>query len=136
MPRSGTTLVEQVLASHFSVNGGGELQNIENFGGPFAVAGDVISPHQIFEFREAYLLQIQKLAGSEKFIVDKNAPNFTYLPLILRAFPNAPIIHVNRKLEAVLWSNFKHFFPNSRMNFSYDIDNLKTYYQLYQDVIS
>ena len=56
--------------------------------------------------------------------------------MIRKAFPNAPIIHVQRKQEAVVWSNFKHFFSNSRMNFSYDIDDLKTYYQLYQDVMA
>lgn len=136
MPRSGTTLVEQVLASHSSVIGGGELQYIENFGGPLALADSVISPHQIIEFRDAYMLRIQKLVGNERFITDKNPLNFRYLPLIRRAFPNAPIIHVQRKREAVVWSNFKHFFPNRRMNFSYDIDDLKTYYQLYQDVIT
>ena len=136
MPRSGTTLVEQVLASHSSVFGCGELQYIENFGGPLAVTNDVISPHQILEFREAYLLRIKKLVGDQRFITDKNPLNFRYVPLIRRAFPNAPIIHVQRKREAVLWSNFKHFFPNSRMNFSHDIEDLKTYYQLYQDVMS
>ena len=136
MPRSGTTLVEQILASHSSVIGGGELQYIENFGGSLALTHAVISLQQIIEFRDAYMLRIQKLAGDKRFITDKNPLNFRYLPLIRKAFPNAPIIHVQRKQEAVVWSNFKHFFPNSRMNFSYDIDDLKTYYKLYQDVMS
>lgn len=135
MPRSGTTLVEQVLASHSSVVGGGELQYIENLGGPLTLADVVISPDQIIEFRDAYMLRIQRLAGNKRFITDKNPLNFRYLPLIRKAFPNAPIIHVQRKQEAVVWSNFKHFFPNSRMNFSYDIDDLKTYYQLYEDIM-
>ena len=85
MPRSGTTLVEQILASHPDIHGAGELNHIQHLVGelgdfPAAVAG--ITPAQLARLGDAYRAAIAPLAQGRRHVVDKMPANFLYAGLI------------------------------------------------------
>lgn len=141
MPRSGTSLVEQILASHSDVYGAGELSDLD-----FAVMTHAVStaagkrkfintPDVIGRIREVYLQKLEALPTHKKFIVDKMPQNFLWIGYILSAFPAAKIINLVRDPVAICWSNFKIIFPNDGMGFTYDLDDLAAYYKLYLELM-
>ena len=54
---------------------------------------------------------------------------------IFSAFPDAKVIHVNRNTAAICWSNYKHYFSTNGLGYSYDLDDVVTYFGLYQDLM-
>ena len=135
MPRSGTTLVEQIIASHSKVLGAGELEYIRQLGGNLAVNPESISNGAILEFRNRYLSELSKLSSGQPFVTDKMPQNFCFIPLIVAALPEAKIIHVQRNAAATCWSNFKKYFVKNGLGFSYDLSDTVEYYKLYADLI-
>ncbi len=120
-PRSGTTLTEQVLASHSRIRPGGELPFIGQFpaliermtGLPFPAALDRLaeSPDASAQLRDFYLASAQGyglLAEGADFFTDKMPLNEVYLPLIRLAFPHAPLIAVSRDPRDVIVSAMQH----------------------------
>ena len=110
MPRSGTSLVEQIVSSHTSVTGGGELYSVTNFGSQIAIGDIPPSIDTITKFREDYLSELSLIANDNEIVTDKMPHNFRFIPLICAAFPEAKIIHVKREAEATCWSNYKSLF--------------------------
>jgi Flp pilus assembly protein TadD len=123
-PRSGTTLVERILASHSSVEAGGELPFIQDLrvfsekllpetGFPKNIAAACIADrrHVITLFRDFYLAQrderFEPASGTE-FVTDKMPFNEMYLPLIRLAFPECPVVHVSRHRLDVAVSMFSN----------------------------
>ena len=135
MPRSGTSLVEQIISSHSEVTGAGELDYVSRFGSKLA-HGDITPTLQaVSEFRELYRKKITERAQNNAFITDKMPHNFRYLPLICTAFPEAKIIHVKRNPKAVCWSNFKQFFTAKDLGYSCDLRDTVQYFRLYHDLM-
>ena len=110
MPRSGTTLVEQIVSSHSQVIGAGELTYIFRFSEGLFSNTSSISKRNIADFRQKYLSSLAKRANGENFIVDKMPQNFQFIPLICAALPEAKIVHIQRDAAATCWSNYKHYF--------------------------
>ena len=135
MPRSGTSLVEQIISSHSEVIGAGELDYVSRFGSKLAYGDTNLSVQAVLEFREQYIKKIKERAQNNAFVTDKMPHNFRYLPLICTAFPEAKIIHVKRNPKAVCWSNFKQFFTAKDLGYSYDIRDTVQYFRLYQDLM-
>ena len=135
MPRSGTTLVEQIISSHSEVNAAGELSLVEELGGPLAKNRDDTSFEHIMAFREKYLLELRKRSGGRLFVTDKMPQNFLYIGLLCVAFPEARIIHVKRNAAATCWSNFKHYFNQRALAYCYDLQDLVRYFLLYKDLM-
>ena len=135
MPRSGTTLVEQIISSHSKVTGAGELNIIEFFGGPLIKKKVKISIENLLNFQEKYLLELQKKANGKAYVTDKMPQNFKYIGLICSAFPQAKIIHVKRDPAATCWSNYKQYFPSETYGYCYDLQDTVKYYNLYQDLM-
>lgn len=135
MPRSGTTLIEQILSSHNQVSAGGEQIFIDHFGGSIADGSVAINSNRILEFRNSYLSKLQPFTKGNNIVVDKMPLNFRYIGLIAVAFPKAKIIHVTRDPKAVCWSNFKRYFPGGAMGYSYNISDTIEYYSLYQKMM-
>jgi len=121
MPRSGTTLVEQIVSSHSEVTGAGELPYVSQFGRELALGVTAATLETVSVFREHYLAELAKRADGQAFITDKLPHNFQYIALICAAFPEAKIIHVQRNAEATCWSNFKHHFASKGFGYSYDL---------------
>ena len=139
MPRSGTTLLEQILCSHKSVFGAGELtdlneaickatnvSNDQNF-----TAGVVqLTKEEIKRIGNDYIERVWKLSPKSAYITDKMPANFFYLGLIHLALPNAKIIHAMRDPMDSCFSCFSRLF-NDTMEFAYDQETLGHYYQRY-----
>ncbi len=140
MPRSGTSLTEQILSSHSRVHGAGELNfmNEETAELMYLLPKhpDVHLERKVFEsIRKAYLGHLEALNTDKRIITDKMPHNFLRLGFILCAFPKAKVIHLNRDPVAVCWSCFSRFFPARGMNFTFDIEDLGHYHTLYLDLM-
>ena len=61
--------------------------------------------------------------------------NFKYIGLLSIAFPEAKFVHVKRNSHAVCWANFKQYFTSQHIGYCYDLDDIVSYYRLYQDLI-
>jgi tetratricopeptide (TPR) repeat protein len=135
MPRSGTTLVEQIISSHSKVTGAGELKYLSQYGAALAVGTKTLSEINVSEFRKHYLAAISKEANNIPFITDKMPHNFRFIPLICAALPEAKIIHVKRDPAATCWSNYKQYFATKSLGYCYNIDDVLTYFGLYSDLM-
>jgi hypothetical protein len=143
LPRSGSTLIEQILASHSQVEGTMELPDIvtlaRGLGGrrrgaeapayPDALAA--LSKDEVRGLGETYIARtrIQRKLG-RAFFIDKMPNNFLYLGLICLALPNAKIVDARRGAMATCFSAFKQHFARGQ-NYSYDLAELGAYYRDY-----
>ncbi len=141
MPRSGTTLVEQILASHRDVAGGGELQTLKQIVRdlPELVGCDdnneFIARHMTAAFADGaarrYLDEVADLAGDHTRLIDKMPHNFSHLWLIQILFPGAPVVHCRRDpLDTCLSCYFQDF--NERHRYSRDLNDLGRHYRGYE----
>ena len=135
MPRSGTTLVEQIISSHSKVQGAGELKILGNVGGPISLGKKAASHESLLVVRKYYLSELEKISSGKQFVTDKMPHNFLYLGLILNAIPEAKIIHVKRDPAATCWSNFKHYFSTEGLGYSYNLKDTVAYFKLYQELM-
>ena len=140
MPRSGSTLVEQIISSHHAVHGAGELTNLPTIIGPLATdqlnQGINKLPQKPFlSIREQYLDVLSNLNVSESVITNKLPLNFIYIGFILTAFPEAKIVHMKRDARAICWSIYKSNFRNTGNGYSYNFDDLAGFYGLYTDLM-
>ena len=106
MPRSGTTLVEQILSSHSNVLGA-EMDHVSKFGGHLVLDPKAINTSVISEFRRRYLSEVSNIK-EKHFITDKMPQNFHFIPLIVLLCQKRKS-HVQR-IAATCWSNYKQYF--------------------------
>jgi tetratricopeptide (TPR) repeat protein len=135
MPRSGTTLVEQIISSHSQVCGAGELSFLDRFGGKLSRGDGDISSNNLLAVRKAYLNELKKVSENKPFVTDKMPHNFLNIGLILKALPEAKVIHVKRDPAATIWSNFKYYFQAKGLGYSYKLEDTVKYYKLYRNLI-
>ena len=143
MPRSGTSLVEQIISAHPDVGAAGErsyLQDEEYKGGFWSVIEDAhslseVSKEQLLAIRKAYLDRLKPHAPEYKIITDKMPTNFRLVGLMRLAFPDAKVIHCKRDPMDTCFSIFKHMFVGL-FPFSYDQKELGQYYKYYEDLMS
>jgi len=136
MPRSGTTLVEQIISAHPKVQGAGELNFLKRFGVPIRRSSQAINSDNILQFRKTYLDELEKFSNAKPLVTDKMPQNFLLIDLILKALPEAKIIHIKRDPAATCWSNFKHYFSEKGLGYSYDLHDTVSYFKMYQDLMS
>ena len=136
MPRSGTTLVEQIISSHSMVNAAGELPFLGHFGNKIATGERTISRKNLNFVRSSYLKELNNLSDGKLFVTDKMPHNFMYIGLICASIPEAKIIHIGRDPAATCWSNFKHYFPVQGLGYSYNLKDTVNYFELYEDLMS
>jgi len=145
MARSGTTLVEQILASHPQVFGGGELtsfssavQGIQTTLGGSTTFPELMSGMTGEDYRDLgarYLAEIKRLATNSIRITDKAPGNFMFAGLIHLALPNAQIIHTIRDPLDTCLSCFSKLF-NEGQNHTYNLAELGRYYRHYQALMA
>ena len=141
MPRSGSTLVEQIISSHKDVYGAGELSTLPTIISPIAKnylnnAENNLSEEIILSIRSQYLNELTSFQRPEKIITDKLPLNFQYIGFILSAFPEAKIIHMKRDARAICWSIYKCNFKNIGNGYSYNLNDLADFYHSYKDLMS
>lgn len=134
MPRSGTSLVEQILASHSAVFGAGELDTASRILTPIVDSGAVVDAAAISAMRADYLEDLQFFAPDSRFVTDKMPGNFRWVGFLLAALPEAKIVHVRRNPVATCWSMYKRLF--SANGFTNDLDDLGEYYALYEGLMA
>lgn len=141
MPRSGTSLVEQILSSHPNIYGAGELTTIEeikaeiineiNHSAPYPECMLLFKSAGIYKYANRYLKQLRKHSASAKFITDKMPGNFFNIGIIKMLFPHARIIHCIRDPIDTCLSNFISNFSSGN-EFSFNLVDLGKYYLDYQ----
>ncbi|UFZ05852.1 tetratricopeptide repeat protein [Bradyrhizobium ontarionense] len=139
MPRSGTSLIEQILASHPAVHGAGEVNYFAAAAGLFTdrTRGDYpemlakLSDTEIGTLARAYLERFTDLPPGTVRIVDKMPSNFLFAGLIHLAFPNARLIHVRRNPVDTCLSCYSQLFSEPQP-FAYDLAELGRYYRAYE----
>lgn len=136
MPRSGTTLVEQIVSSHSQVAGAGELPCVEQYGAPIARGISAIDAGSLLSFRQQYLAKLFDFSDGSPVVSDKMPLNFRYLGLLACAFPEAKIIHVKRNPAAVCWANYKQYFVSKALGYCFELEDILHYYELYRDLMA
>ncbi|MDT9598339.1 sulfotransferase [Sphingosinicella rhizophila] len=144
MPRSGSTLVEQILSSHPDVFGAGEVKYLARAIGQLrdrfpsmAKYPAMLKELEKFHFEtlgKSYLKQIEPTAGDHKRITDKLLTNYFFVGLIHLIFPHAKFVHTRRNPVDTCLSGFTKLFKDD-MPHSYDFGELGRYYLQYQDLM-
>ena len=132
MPRSGTSLAEQIIASHPAASGAGELDYWAalNFKRSGQAAGMLDEPTRSM-VAEEYLRMLERFSSSASRIVDKTPVNTDFLGLIYSVFPNARVIYMQRDpIDTCLSCYFQQFLTG--MNFTFDLSDLVHYYREHQ----
>ena len=143
-PRSGTTLVEQIVASHPEVHGAGERDFMGDIASALRAPGNaaidfpeclpLLPPEILRQAGDAYAARLQALAPAAPRITDKFPLNYYFLGLIRLILPRARILHVRREpLDSCLSCFATHFSAN--LAFSYDLAELGRNYRLYLDMM-
>jgi tetratricopeptide (TPR) repeat protein len=145
MPRSGTTLVEQILASHRDVHGAGELKTLDEVlsGMPGADGAKLAFPEFVAAADGAlikaigsrYVAALRRLAPEAKHVTDKMPSNFFFAGIIHLALPNARIIHTVRDPVDTCVSCFSKLF-SAEQNHTYDLGELGRYHRRYQALMA
>lgn len=145
LPRSGSTLVEQILTGHSKVDATRELAGISSVvrdlfnpnqpgRGQYPQSMANLSATQIQGLAQRYLDFVQTYRQKAPYFVDKAPPNFLHIGLIKTLFPNAKIIDIRRNPMASGWSVYRHFFADSFL-FSYDLTTIGKYYNDYIELM-
>ncbi len=141
MPRSGTTLVEQILASHPRVFGAGELNDLLLMGNrlpevldaaePFPQCAHLLTREASQDLATQYLDKLARLSCGAERVSDKMPGNFLRVGLIAALFPNARIIHCRRDPQDTCLSIYFQNFEGHH-TYAYDLSNLGHYYREYE----
>ncbi len=143
MPRSGTTLVEQIIASHSKVTGAGELVYLQQSIKNNFMDKEIINKNLLIEDIHAErtklskdyfdLLKLHKIKTD--FITDKAPQNFRWIGFIKIFFPGSKIIHCKRDAKDTCLSLYKNSFASRDMNWAYSENDIAKYYNLYLDLM-
>ena len=146
LPRSGSTLLEQILASHSQVEGTQELPNVQQLVGRLRgfgpEGGEPRYPQVLTQLRAEdlgafgaqYLAGTRVYRGTRAYFIDKMPNNFRHLGLIHLMLPQAKIIDARREPMACCFSNFKQLFANGQ-EFTYGIEDIARYYRTYLELM-
>jgi len=132
MPRSGTTLVEQILASHPEVHGAGELPLMGRLA---AELGRPPTREDCARVGSTYVAGVREMAPEATRITDKMPGNYHQLGLIAGALPNAAIIHIRRDPVDTCWSCYKQNFARGQY-WSYELGELGRQYRRYSELMA
>jgi tetratricopeptide (TPR) repeat protein len=151
LPRSGSTLIEQILASHSQIDATQELPHIPRIVRELNARGlngqglapdnsrypDVLAelaPEDFGRLGQRYLNDTHAYRGNKLFFIDKMPNNFRHIGLIHLMLPNAKIIDVRREPMACCFSNLKQLFASGQ-EFTYSMENIARYYRSYLELM-
>ena len=146
MPRSGSTLIEQILSSHSQIEGTMELMTLPNLERKMIISGGLkfdkkypesfkhFNKAQLADFGKAYLDQTSIYRKDKPYFIDKLPPNFERIGVIHKILPNAIIIDARRHPLACGFSIYKQHFAGGH-EYSYDLSNIGFYYNCYLGVM-
>jgi tetratricopeptide (TPR) repeat protein len=136
MPRSGTSLLEQILSNHPLIFGAGEVNTLHS--SLFNLFSSEIEGKSLFDklqkIRVLYLDHLS-IMTEKRIITDKLPLNFMWIGFIAYMFPTAKIIHIVRDPIATSFSIYKTLFANGSLNFSYGEEDIIEFYKLYEGIM-
>lgn len=137
MPRSGTSLIEQILTRSPAAFGLGELPYLDQ-----VVQSGIESTHrdptkeEIENLRASYLGYVSRFNTEAPVLIDKTTTNFFFVGLLSAAIPEAKFIHIYRDPRAVCWSNYCAAFRSANMPFAYDYSDMVEFYGGYAKLMN
>ena len=145
MPRSGTTLIEQILSSHPKVFGADEVETI-----PYLIKKNFrdhnlrlffdgiinFDKENLRKIGDEYISKMRDFSSNSEKTTDKLPINFLSIGLIKLILPNSKIIHCLREPRDNIFSIFKNNFTSNKVNYAYDLNEIIDYYNLYHDLMS
>ena len=143
LPRAGSTLLEQILASHSMIEGTEELHNIMTIGRRIRTTNDSknylnnlldLSKENISSYGNMYIDETRWARKDNNFFIDKMPNNFPHIGLIKMILPNAKIIDARRNPLDGCFSCFKQYFAKGQ-HFTYDLDDVARYYKDYLKIM-
>jgi uncharacterized protein Usg len=143
LPRAGSTLLEQILASHSQIEGTQELPNIMGIGRQIKLINDSenylnnlfkLSNDDIYKYGKMFIDDTRWARTNKRFFIDKMPNNFAHIGLIKMILPNAKIIDARRKPMDACLSCFKQYFAKGQL-FTYDLDDIARYYKDYKKLM-
>jgi tetratricopeptide (TPR) repeat protein len=143
MPRSGTTLVEQILASHPQVHGAGELRDLavvpkrmnRRTGKPYPAGFSALSATDRAELANGYVSRIAELGGDAMRVTDKLPTNFLHLGLAATLLPNVRVIHCRRDPMDTCLANYMQYFTEGHP-YAYDLGDIAHFYAQYRALMA
>lgn len=142
MPRSGTTLFEQILASHKEVAALGELTTLQSIAersldpDGHHLPPSAVEPEAFTRTGREYVASLRRQSPDALRITDKMPGNFLLIGLIRLILPEATIVHCQRDPASTCLSIFKTYFRNRGHQYGYDLAELGDYYRLYADLMA
>ena len=144
MPRSGTTLTEQIIASHKKVYGAGELSYLNNIITNNFMKKNFFDKKKFLEARnsptnilnEKFFERLELYNIDKQVITDKAPINFAWIGFIKIFFPNSKIIHCKRNSYDTCLSIYKNFFTSSKMNWTWVQKDISEYYNNYKSLMN
>jgi tetratricopeptide (TPR) repeat protein len=142
MPRSGTSLIEQILASHPGIHGAGELTDlhdvVHSLDTSTAAYPEIVPtlPVEVLQhLGEAYMERAWRHAPQATHVTDKLPANFLHVGMIHLMLPHAKIIHAMRDPMDSCFSCYARLFEDGHLDFSYDLDTVGRYYLRYIELM-
>lgn len=142
LPRSGTTLVEQIIASHPRVNSAGEVAHFSRIAhaalganATSVISGGALNTGAIAQVGNKYMERLWEDFDRSKLITDKSIMTFRYLGLARLTLPNAKIVILKRDPRDNLLSIYKNIFVEGTHLYSYDLADLALYYKLFNRMV-
>ena len=135
MPRSGTSLLEQIISNHSKVFGGGELNFLPEAVDASGWRNDRNLKDITKYIRKKYYKNLETIS-KKNFVTDKLPGNFKRIGFIINALPESKIIHLERSPMAVCWSNYKSNFNSDGMAFTLNQENIAEYYLSYRNLMN
>lgn len=141
MPRSGSTLVEQILSSHSMVSAAGEVNALDR---ALALVSDplkrasaaTVADELLLDIRRGYLRNLPRPTLDRPFVTDKMLVNYRWVGFIAMALPHARIIHTRREAVATCWSIFRHYFASRGNGYAYDMGDVAHYYGAHLELMT
>ncbi|MDB5985532.1 MAG: Sulfotransferase [Nevskia sp.] len=127
LPRTGTTLVADLLGRHPEVKNRGELPWLNFIARSVEQSGQVLSLDSLRQAAVLYIAQLRQDDAQVRWYVDKNPMNFRYLGLVAALFPNAKVIFCERNRRDTALSIWSQSFESEDMEYAYDFDDIATF---------
>ena len=139
LPRSGTTLIEQILSSHPDVYGGDELNFlpdlVKKYLNPKFSNSLLKNPLMFKKIADEYIDELKNISKLSNRVTDKLPINFMWIGLIKAILPNSKIVHCVRNPKDNCFSIYKNYFVNPQLDFAYNIDDIIKFYHLYSNLM-
>jgi tetratricopeptide (TPR) repeat protein len=143
-PRTGTTLIERIVSSHSQVHAAGELQQFSlairrlgNYKDPKRFSAKFFEVARGLDCQKVgavYMKSSKRMRGDAPRFVDKLPQNYLLIPLILKALPNAKIVHLQREPMDACFASFKQLFADAYLH-SYDLQEMARHHARYRHLM-